>query len=683
MCVTELRPFVVPRPAARGIGSSQSAIPPHHPAPMGEFAAPASVRDEDHGYPLVAETIGMWRLTKGIGRGGMGEVYSAQYDFEHLFALHTPNEGREAVVSEIHGLPRAEQARLASRVLGLSLPADKKFAIKICNARTGTAGYKRFLQEAHLAQKLGDHPYIITVHWINGDDGPDGILTRLAIDRGRHRDLAFMVMDLAECTFQREKLTLGESVHIIRCIASALDHAHAQKIIHRDLKPENILGSIDHPYLTDFGIAKEIDGTDGLTRTGQIIGTLDYMSPEQATDAKNVDHRSDIYSLGVVLYEFTTRGHLPYAHKEDRDSCLSAIRSKNYEPKWPREHVPGFPAELERIILKAMAFERTDRYQTMAELISDLDRFTRGERIGWCGRITPRAMVRAQMRFHPRVLVGAITAAVVLLLTLAAVYIPNLVDETIRANRKNLERVAQATDQVVRGERMQLDADAADRLGKLRVALAGPKALDEQKAALTDIEQKLLAHRRLDLDFRAVTPGVDLIAELALASRANKPAWGLDKIGGLVLSQNQGVELKPYGLGTLTVQLTMTLPVGFNAYVFAVAEADDPTHRTWWDATVLAASASATGQPGMSLRLMHAQDMKPAVMLREDRLVGTRVSLVLELTAQGIRSRVGTVERSMPTAGLRDGAPAQVLLWLPSTAKVERLRVVPEAMGAQ
>jgi serine/threonine protein kinase len=102
-------------------------------------------------------------------------------------------------------------------------------------------------------------------------------------------------------------------VHVVRCIATALDHAHHNGVVHRDLKPENILGTVRHPLLTDFGIAKELDHSLGLTRTGQVIGTLDYMSPEQATDAKTVDHRSDIYSLGVVLYEFATQGGLPSA----------------------------------------------------------------------------------------------------------------------------------------------------------------------------------------------------------------------------------------------------------------------------------------------------------------------------------------------------------------------------------
>ena len=329
------------------------------------------------------------------------------------------------------------------------------------------------------------------MHWINGDDGPEGVLQKLALDRGKHRDLAFMVMDLEKSTFDRYHLTIGESVHITRCIATALDHAHGQGVIHRDLKPENILGSIDHPYLTDFGIAKEIDASEGLTRTGQIIGTLDYMSPEQATDAKNVDHRSDIYSLGVVLYEFATQGKLPYEHKQDRESCLTAIRNEGYLPHWPREHRPGFPVHLERIILRAMGFRREDRYQTMNEFIADLDRFTRGEKIGWYGRIPAQVMARAQMRFHPRVVLGTVAGGLLMVLILAGVFIPRLIDSTRRGYEKSL---------TIR-KRPQLDREGVERLATLISSLGAAKEYDDLRERLSDLQDDLLKYRSLSAVF--------------------------------------------------------------------------------------------------------------------------------------------------------------------------------------
>ncbi len=652
---------------------------------MAEPDPPVVRRDDDQGYPLVGETIGMWRLTEGIGRGGMGEVYAAEYDFEHLFAIHFPNGG-DTVKGEIARLPRAEQARLAGRILGLQLPADQQFAIKICNARSNTAGYRRFLQEAQLAHRLGDHPYIITVHWINGDDGPEGVLQKLALDRGKHRDLAFMVMDLEKSTFDRYRLTIGESVHITRCIATALDHAHGQGVIHRDLKPENILGSIDHPYLTDFGIAKEIDASEGLTRTGQIIGTLDYMSPEQATDAKNVDHRSDIYSLGVVLYEFATQGKLPYEHKQDRESCLTAIRNEGYLPHWPREHRPGFPVQLERIILRAMGFRREDRYQTMNEFIADLDRFTRGEKIGWYGRIPAQVMARAQMRFHPRVVLGTVAGALLMVLILAGVFIPRLIDSTRRGYEKSLTLLEPRVAEIRERKRPQLDREGVERLATLIASLGAAKEYDDLRERLSDLQDDLLKYRSLSAVFvpdpRRPEPtqqpeNAKIEFELASGSATSgtAPAWHLDR-GGLQVSELQQATLKPYGKGVLFTYLVMAVPATYAGYVLAAQETDDRQHLAAY--RVLPTAPAADGQAQGVLQLIYQEDEKPAVVLRQERLVGGRVNAALELTATSVRSWVNGVVAVHGVRGLRDGAPAVIGLTLPKDAVVERVVVAPE-----
>jgi serine/threonine protein kinase len=656
-----------------------AAPPPVSPAP------PAVRRDDDQGYPLVGETIGMWRLTEGIGRGGMGEVYAAEYDFEHLFAIHFPNGG-DAVRGEISRLPRAEQGRLAGRILGLQLPADQRFAIKICNARSNTAGYRRFLQEAQVAQRLGDHPYIITVHWINGDDGPDGMFHKLAQERSKHRDLAFMVMDLERCTFDRNRLTIGESVHVVRCIATALDHAHAQGIIHRDLKPENILGSIDHPFLTDFGIAKEVDASEGLTRTGQIIGTLDYMSPEQATDAKNVDLRSDIYSLGVVLYELATQGKLPYEHKQDRDSCLAAIRSETLLPRWPREHRPGFPVELERIILKAMAFRREHRYQTMNEFITDLDRFTRGERIGWYSRIPLPVMVRAQLRFHPRIVIGTVVAAVLVVALVLAISVPRWVDSTRRHYERDLARIAPQVDDIVAGRRMQLDRDNTERLTALNASLGASPAYDDLREHLSALRSRLLQHRSLALSFIAdarqpaaqAPEAAKLDLELAVGSTI-PPAWHVVERSGLMASELQLATLGPYGTGTVAAHVALTLPASYayTGYLLTVQESDDRRHLTAF--RIIAAPDAATGAPGPGvLQLVHQEDEKPMLVLRQERLTGARLSIAVELSPAGLRSWVGGVVAQHQLSALREGAAATFALTLPKESVVERLVIVPK-----
>jgi serine/threonine protein kinase len=135
--------------------------------PDGKPAAKSSEADE-HDYPMIGETLGIWRLVRGLGRGGMGEVYEAEYDYVYLLSLSYQADQREVIRQELQALSRAEQARLAGEMLGTPLPPDARFAIKVCNARTGTPGHKRFLQEAEMAQRLGDHPYIVSVHAVNG-----------------------------------------------------------------------------------------------------------------------------------------------------------------------------------------------------------------------------------------------------------------------------------------------------------------------------------------------------------------------------------------------------------------------------------------------------------------------------------------------------------------------------------
>ena len=625
---------------------------------------------DDHEYGMVGETLGIWRLIKGIGRGGMGEVYAAEYDYEHVVSAHVPTERRAEVLAELATLPRLEQGRLVSQIIGYELAADARFAIKICNARHGTPGYKRFLQEADVAKRLGDHPYIVTVHAVNGgvEDGTTGIFKRFELDRGKYRDLAFMVMDLAAISFDRSSLSIGESVHVVRCIANALDHAHTQGVVHRDLKPENILGTISHPLLTDFGIAKEVDASEGLTRTGQIIGTLDYMSPEQATDAKHVDGRSDIYSLGVVLYEFCTRGGLPYSHKNDRDSCLAAIRSERIDPRWPREHLPGFPVALERIILKAMAQRPGDRYQTMAEFISDLDRFSRGERIGWIGRIAVRSMARFQIHHHPRMVWGAAAAVVLPLMMLAGVWFSHWIDHDRRSYEKGLAAMTQTVEAIRSGRQNQPTVAEADTLRRLQ-PLKQERSYEELRARLKLIEEDLLQYRSLRLIFRAdrtrnepVDPNA--LEAFQLAANATNPPWSTPE-EGLRINDASEIVLRPYGRGRFFLWMVVALPSS-NLTLFRIQEDVTYPSRTVW-------CALANDQLVFQMR----EDERPPVTLRQERIASLRLSIAIELTPKSIRTWVGRSEQALTVTGLSEGAPAAVTLNLPAGAVLERFEIQP------
>ncbi len=154
--------------------------------------------------------------------------------------------------------------------------------------------------------------------------------------------------------------------------AEALDYAHGMGVIHRDIKPANLLldgeGQI---YIADFGLA-QLQGDSRLTRTGDLVGTLRYMSPEQTTARRGVvDHRADLYSLGATLYELLTLS--PAFDAPDRPALLRQIADE--EPPAPRQRNRAIPVDLETIVLKAMAKEPHRRYATAKELADDLGRF--------------------------------------------------------------------------------------------------------------------------------------------------------------------------------------------------------------------------------------------------------------------------------------------------------------------
>jgi serine/threonine-protein kinase len=154
--------------------------------------------------------------------------------------------------------------------------------------------------------------------------------------------------------------------------AEALEHAHQEGIIHRDIKPANLMvDARGHLWVTDFGLAR-LQSDSGLTNTGDLLGTLRYMSPEQALGKRSyLDHRTDIYSLGATLYEITTLR--PAIDGKDRQEVL--VRIAQDEPAPPRRRDPTIPRELETILLKAMGKEPGDRYATAQELADDLRRF--------------------------------------------------------------------------------------------------------------------------------------------------------------------------------------------------------------------------------------------------------------------------------------------------------------------
>jgi eukaryotic-like serine/threonine-protein kinase len=285
--------------------------------------------------PYMGLTLdGRYKVESILGEGGMGVVYA----------------GRHKVINK----------RVAIKVLRADLSRDHEMT-------------ERFLIEAQAASSIG-HPHIVDV----SDFGtmPDGA--------------AYFVMEFLEGHSltavleknDRKPLPTNRITHIAKQIADGLSAAHAQGIVHRDLKPDNVFlvtRTQDKEFvkLLDFGIAKVATSSEAkLTRAGTVFGTPHYMSPEQAAGAP-VDHRTDIYSLGVILYEMSS-GKVPF----DADNYMGILTQHMYKapvPIYDLLPTPEIPRPLEAIILKALLKKPEQRYQSMQELIEDLDRLDAGQ----------------------------------------------------------------------------------------------------------------------------------------------------------------------------------------------------------------------------------------------------------------------------------------------------------------
>jgi len=262
-------------------------------------------------------------------------------------------------------------AELASGGMGVVYKArqvslDRIVALKMLQrTRPSTSKVVRRLEnEARIAAHL-KHPNIVDVYEF-------GLLD------GRH----YFSMEYIDGPSLSERLREGPleprlAARYVRQVAQAMSYAHDQGVLHRDLKPGNILFDCDgRPVVTDFGIAKISQVEKSLTVTGQVLGTPSYMPPEQSL-AEDLDARSDVYSLGAVLYECIT-GKPPFRCNNPIDTMI-AVRT--IDPELPTIASPSIPKDLETICLKCLAKDPAKRYDTAAELADDLDRFLRGRSI--------------------------------------------------------------------------------------------------------------------------------------------------------------------------------------------------------------------------------------------------------------------------------------------------------------
>jgi Tol biopolymer transport system component/tRNA A-37 threonylcarbamoyl transferase component Bud32 len=262
---------------------------------------------------VVAAVAGRYDVDREIGRGGMATVYLAS-DVKH----------------------------------------KRKVALKVLNPELGAVlGVERFLSEISVTANL-QHPNLLPLY-----------------DSGESNGLLYYVMPYVEGEslrdlLDREKqLPIDDALHIAAAIASALDYAHKHSVIHRDLKPENILLQSGEPFVADFGIALAVTNAGGnrITQTGLSLGTPQYMSPEQATGERAVDARSDIYSLGCVLYEMLA-GEPPYLGGTSQAVIAKLLTER---PRHVRELRDTVPEQIDWAIDRALAKIPADRFATAGE----------------------------------------------------------------------------------------------------------------------------------------------------------------------------------------------------------------------------------------------------------------------------------------------------------------------------
>ena len=292
-----------------------------------------------------------YRVDRELGRGGMATVYLA-HDLRH----------------------------------------DRPVALKVFHPQLGTELGERFLREIRVAARLG-HPHILTVH-----------------DSGEADGLLWYTMPVVDGESLRQRirragpLPVEEAVRIGRSVAEALDFAHGHGVVHRDIKPENILLFGGEPMVADFGIALAMDTADQdrLTQTGLSVGTVAYMSPEQAMGGARLDGRTDIYSLGCVVYEMLA-GEPPYTGPTPQ----AVIARRLMSPPPPLAAVRDVPDALEQAVYKALARNAADRFPTARDFAHAL-----ADAAASPHATVPATVTRAARRRMPKV--SAVTALLAL-----------------------------------------------------------------------------------------------------------------------------------------------------------------------------------------------------------------------------------------------------------------------------
>jgi hypothetical protein len=369
---------------------------------LDRFAEPLRPTDPGATLPLTGDTpasppavlryFGDYELLEEIARGGMGVVFKArQVSLNRTVAVKMILAGHLASVADV----------------------------------------QRFRQEAEAAANL-DHPNILPIYEVGEHDGQQYFSMKL-VEGGA-----------LSGTMPDSRRDPRRAVAILAKVCRGVHFAHQRGVLHRDLKPANVLLDADGtPFVTDFGLAKRVEGDSGLTQSGAVVGTPSYMAPEQAAATKNLTTAADVYSLGAILYELLT-GRPPFKAATPLDTLLQVI---DKEPSRPRALDPQIDSDLETVALKCLEKDPAKRYGSADALADDLGRWLRGEPID--ARPADRWEKTAKWVRRNPVVAALLAAVVVLLLSGTGVSLYFAVDASNQADtarRNEADAVAAKTD---------------------------------------------------------------------------------------------------------------------------------------------------------------------------------------------------------------------------------------------
>ena len=332
---------------------------PLHPEEKPFFPPTETFRIQDKELTTGSVFAGRYQVIEELGKGGMGKVYRVldkKINEEIALKLVKPEIASDRETIERFG----NELRMARKI-----------------------SHRHVARMYHLSEEMGTH--YITMEYVPGED------------------LKSLIKKIGQ-------LPTGKAIFIAKQVCEGLAEAHRLGVVHRDLKPSNVMIDKDgNTRILDFGIARSVK-TKGLTGAGVMIGTPEYMSPEQS-EAKEVDHRSDIYSLGVIFYEMAT-GRVPF---EGETPLSVAMKHKTEAPRDPRDFSPQLPESFTRVILRCLEKDREKRYQSAEELLSELNSVEKELPSTKKVLLREKELKRPRMRFQSLLVPGIALLAVILI----------------------------------------------------------------------------------------------------------------------------------------------------------------------------------------------------------------------------------------------------------------------------